>query len=289
MKTSITLLGLITLGSTSLLLGCSEEAPNPGTGGTGTGGVVVPSAGGSGVGGASTGGGDATGGADASGGSTSNLIFDGTGTWVDGTANLVGIQGAFFILEDSVKDGAPVSDSLTHTDFTADTGAVEDPVSEFSEETVMPCISGTAAVVTTADGMECDPAGSNCAWDSLWGGGIGLNLNESGGDDSVQSTWDATANGVTGFEFTLTGDVAGATLRFKAVDAGKEGEDFCAEISVGPNTQVLLDDLKHMCWGADGTLTLDKTNLSQVQWQVVTDPASDHAVTNLCIASISTF
>jgi hypothetical protein len=181
------------------------------------------------------------------------------------------------VLEDSVENGAPVSDGLTHTDLTPDM---------FDENTAKPCVSGTVAQVTNADGGACDPAGSDCAWSALWGGGIGLNLNETGGDASVMSPVDLTSQGVTGFSFRVSGDAGGATLRFKVKDAANNSQDFCASISDGVNT-IMLSDLKHECWGATGTLSLDPSQAVQLQWQLVTSASASYTVSNFCIEELA--
>jgi len=285
MKISLSLVGLIAVASgMSSLVACSSEPPVP-----------LPTGGSTGSGAAPGTGGDVTG---TGGTAPTNLLFNGTGTWVDGAANTVGVQGAFFILEDSVKDGAPVTDTLMHTDFTADTGGSNDPISSFDMTTVMPCISGTAVQVTdetgatgcNAAGPETDPGA--CQWSLQWGGGIGLNMNETGGENSVQGVWNAlTANAggpVTGFTFLVSGEAGGATLRFKAKNEGSD-EDFCKAFTIVPGTPVTiaLSELVHQCWGTSGTQVLNLENISQLQWQVVTDAAASHTVTNLCIESVS--
>lgn len=283
MKTSLSLLGIVA--TVGLLSACSDDSMAGGTGGV----PSNPTGGTTSTGGTTGAGGTATGGTTGAGGGGNSISIN--GAWVPMDGNTVGIQGAFFILEDSVKDGAAVEDSLTHTDFTADSDPVEEAgVSKFGPMTDKPCISGTAAQVTTVDGMECNPAGSDCDWDDLWGGGIGLSLNETGGDDSVKSPFDADAAGISGFQFTVSGDAAGATIRFKATDVPNDGEDFCAKIVLGQeNQQVTFDQLKHMCWGADGTKTLDTTQLMQLQWQIVTDASGSYPVTNFCIENLAWF
>jgi len=285
MKISLSLVGLIAVASgMSSLVACSSEPPVP-----------LPSGGTTGSGGAAgTGGDTSTGGA-----APTNLIFNGSTAWVPGDMNAVGIQGSFFILEDSVKDAMPIpADGLMHTDFTADSGGSEDPVSSFTDATLMPCISGNAVQVTdetgatgcNAAGPETDPGA--CQWSLQWGGGIGLNLNETGGENSTQGVWNAlTANNggpVTGFTFLVSGEAGGATLRFKAKNEGSD-EDFCKAFTIVPDTPVTiaLSELVHQCWGTAGTQVLNLENISQLQWQVVTDAAASHTVANLCIQSLS--
>lgn len=284
MKTSLSFVGLIALASCySIACGGGADGPVPLTGGgTGSGGET-----GSG------------------GGATTNILFEGSGTWVEGDGNTVGIQGAFFILEDSVKLEELVEDGLPHTDFTPDTGGTGMgalDVSKFDDTTVKPCISGTVPQVTDETGATgCDAAAAEtepgaCQWSAQWGGGIGLNLNETGegpnGEMSDKSPWNSlTANAgakVTGFTFTVSGSAGGATLRVKATNVGSE-EDFCKSFTIVPDTPVTvaLADLKHQCWGSTGTELLDMENIEALQWQVVSDQNEAHTVTNLCIENLS--
>lgn len=231
------------------------------------------------------GGGDTTGGTgggtDGSGGGGTapepSQIFGGSGTWIDMSENTVGIQGAFFVLEDSMKDGVAVDDGLTHTDLAPD---------EFDMDTEKPCVNGTVAQVTANDGGECDPAGTDCEWSAIWGGGIGLNLNETGGDMSVKSTFDAAANGITGFGFTLSGDTGGAIVRFKAKMEGSDS-DFCSQVKVGEAVTVDLADLEHNCYpGGEATETLDTSKLVQLEWQIVPTADESYTVTDFCVEEV---
>ena len=116
-----------------------------------------------------------------------------------------------------------------------------------------------------------------------------MQLNQPGGVDTPAEPWDATAYGVSGFEFTITGDVDGAILRFKAKDSVHPDEDFCAMIVMGADRRVPLTNLKHMCWGYQGTLSLDLTKLTELQWQIVPDADAEHAVTEFCVSRLSAF
>ena len=286
MKTSVSLfigaVGLIALTTSACAGKKTDGGPITLTGGS------APTGGGTAAGGApAAGGGDGTGSSAATG---NTITID--GVWVDGTGNTVGIQGAFFVLEDGVKDGAALTDGLPHSDFTADVDPLEDAgVSKFSDTSTV-CISGTAAKVMAADGTtECgfNSGDEACNFDSTWGGGIGLNLNESGGDASVKSTYDATSHGITGFKFNLTGDVGGATVRFKAVPTGAT-TDFCNTITtmVPGDVTVNLADILSECWSTGG-LPVPLDALESLQWQIVTDNKDAHTVSNFCVNSLEWF
>lgn len=242
----------------------------------------VPSAGGSG--------GSSAGGSVAQPAQGNTIQID--NAWVDQSGNTVGIQGAFFILEDGVKEGATLTDSLPHSDFHADVDAVEENgVSKFGASSTV-CVSGTAARVMAADGTsECgfQPGDAECNFDSTWGGGIGLNLNETGGDVSEKSVFDAVAAGITGFRFKVGGDSGGADVRFKVVPKDST-IDYCKTIttSVPGDVEVRLADVLTECWNPNG-VPADLTMLESLQWQIVTDNTASHDVKSFCVESLEWF
>jgi hypothetical protein len=281
-KTSLAVRMLFPTGCLALSLACSSTGPVPlGSGGTGAGGLVGP------AGGAAAGGDGAVGGAPTGGaaGLTNDIPLG--GSYTSGDTNTVGIQGAFYILEDSVKDGALVpEDGLVHSDFDDASAPTLDVIdaSTFSATTPKPCISGTAQQAID----PAAPVGTEPPYDKIWGGGIGMNLNTPTGEGTSPMAYDATAHGVAGFEFQVSGTVAaGATVRFKATQVGMS-EDFCKAITVVPGTtvKVLLSELKHMCWGDDGTLVLDTTQLEALQWQIVTGKDASYKVTDFCVEKL---
>jgi hypothetical protein len=230
-------------------------------------------------------GGSATDGSGGSAASTDILIFDGEGNWVAIEENTIGVQGPFFVLEDSMQGGAPVpADMLNHSDLTPD---------EFTAETPKPCVSGTIAAVTATDGSACGFNAGQATCDfATWGGGIGMSLNAPEGSEPMP--WNANAAGpegvaVQGFSFDVSfGDFAGKDgVRFKATMEGSD-QDFCIKIEEGYN-KVMLEDLKHQCWGNDNPETLDVTKLLQLQWQMVTEPSNSFEVTNFCVNEVSWF
>lgn len=236
----------------------------------------------------------ASGGARADGGmggtaGAARTIYGGDGIWARSAE--LGVQGIFFILEDSVSNGQPIDDGLQHTDLVSDSFGDESsaPFSLFTEGTTMPCVSGTLTIVTLTDGTPCDPVHDECAWDSQWGGGLGMHLNQAGESSSPAQPWDATAYGVSGFEFTTTGDIGRATLRFKAKDSVHPTEDFCAMVAMGKDRRVQLSKLKHQCWESQGELALDPTRLTDLQWQIVPDAETPHEITNFCVSHVAVF
>lgn len=277
MKKTYTLISMAALAASTVFIGACgpsdepTELPNGDGDGDGDG---------DGSGGGTPGGGGTAGDGDGDTVNPGTEIFNGTGAWVDGAMNTAGIQGSFFVLEDSMENGMPVSDGLTHTDFTPDT---------FDDMTAKPCVSGTLAAVTDADGGMCDASGTTgtaCEWSAIWGGGIGLNLNETGGEDSMKMTYDASS--LTGFTFQTSGMTGGAVVRFKAKMEGSDS-DFCTAVPIGAN-EVALADLKHNCYtGGMASETLDVTKLVQLEWQIVPEANTSYEVSNFCIEYVGVY
>jgi hypothetical protein len=300
---------LILSAAAAMTLACGTDAgPKPIGSGGGSGGEGNLQSG-NGAGGGSPGGGagPGVGGRSSTGGAVGvleNPFFNGQGNWVQGTAeggaggaggdgslgqDGGGIQGAFYILEDSVKDEAPLNDGLMHSDFDADTGTNKDvEPSQFDEGTVKPCITGTTALAK--DGK----------FDLYWGGGIGLNLNETGGESSVKKPFNAEAAAINGFEFILSGDTGAAEVRLKAsvqddpstTDVNEEIEtNYCVSIRAKLGKGVIrvgLEELVEHCW-ASGGAPVDPTRLMALQWLVVTHDKVAHTVKNFCIESVGTY
>ena len=253
--------------------------PGSGGGGPGSGGQNDGAGGGGATGsGGRSSGGSSSGGRSGTGGSSGSavVIFDGTGVGAGSEDH--GIDGGFYILEDSVKDGVLVEDTLLHTDFDAFDSDLEP--SDFSESTA-PCITGTLAMVTDELGDSCQLTSDYCAWGDLWGGGIGLSL-KIVDDEAV--AWDAAAAGVTGFSFQVSGSVGSAPVRFMVEDLG--GNQFCVEkVSVGSTVSVPFTKLVHNCWDP-GALDLDPTQIKSISWQFVPNASTDFPISEFCVDSV---
>jgi|GEM_PF-1775899 len=192
----------MTLGVVGVAVAMGACSSTPDTG-AGTGGVAATggATGGATASGGASGGAVASGGGVATGGATggapatppicgenglgeggiANLpegcIFVGDGNWVDASSNDVGIQGAFYILEDSAVNGEVANDGLVHSDFDPDTGGTGigesglEP-SEFDSTTIKPCVTGTAAKVSRDAATGTGGSGSGGA-DGSGGAGTG--------------------------------------------------------------------------------------------------------------------
>jgi hypothetical protein len=287
-----------------ILAGCGAQtrdrllAPSGGAPSAGVGGIASSSAGGA-SGAVLPGSGGLLGaGAVASNGGTGGITPLGQTiamdhTWVPREGNAVGIQGAFYILEDGVRDNVPLNDGMPHSDLWADTGAVEEAGhSLFGLDTLVPCVSGTIAQLKGKDGVtDCGFAvgDEECDLEAFWGGGIGLVLNDSGGETPVQGPFDALAAGIRGFRFVISGDVGGADVTFEASMADYS-HLFCRDITVmvPGEVEVPLSDVVSECW-FDGGFPVDATRLHSLRWKIAADNSSAHAVQNFCIESLEWF
>jgi hypothetical protein len=182
------------------------------TGGVGVGGATTGGVGG-GVGGATGGVGGGVGGATGgAGGSVAGdagtagvapvvctntdqtaLPIDADG-WVARECNERGIQGPWYCYADGIATSSCVDGTVP---YRAGAGM---------------CISGSTIVDTTY---------------AAWGAGIALGLNESGDMGgtaaSVKSAYNATMNGVTGFEVEITGTTGNLPIRIGFTGAGGRG------------------------------------------------------------------
>lgn len=264
---------------------CSSECvPDVGLGtggsGDGTGGT---GGGDDGAGGRASGGGNSTGGR-SSGGSSSGgapndigtLVFDGEGVGVG--AEDFGIDGGFYILEDSVKDGEEIEDPAGHTDLDPLDSSVEPSSFELSD---YPCVSGTVAQVLDPDGYICETNSDDCDWEAYWGGGIGLSLNIV---EEVAVAWDADASGVTGFRFNVAGAIDGAPLRFVVEDT--DGEQFCVNnVAAGSLVTIEFSDLDHECWDPTNQ-QLDPTKIKSISWQFVPNASTAFSIDEFCVNAL---
>lgn len=269
---------LLSSSALGLALACSStpEKPHDGAGGAAT----------SSMGGSA--------GAEGSNQSLGEVVFEGAGIWLL-PDNGVGVQGSFFILEDSVENDTAVLSfpQLDLTELWADSGGDEAnaPVSHFTPETDKPCVSGTLPRVTNLDGHTCTPIAGDCAWDQQWGGGIGLSLSQPAGS-TQPGTWNAVAWIAHGFRFRTSGDLGGARLRLKVTDRVHKSE-FCTELSgERSEREVELIDLRSNCWdevGGGSGEALDRTQIMELHFQLVPDADAEHRIDSFCIEQLAIF
>lgn len=194
-----------------------------------------------------------------------NVIFDGQGTSVTASDNDLGIEGNFYVRQDSYRQGEAKQDDLTHSSV--------EPVS-FSKRDDKPCINGEIARV------------ENGQWSEVWGVLLGLELAKGG------KTWDATDHDVEGFSFELSGSVGDARLRFEAKVRGSD-ETFCAMLEHDQGEtgsfSVALEDIEHNCFGEGGNMTFDPSQLEAIEWLAMADDGSNSPVEDFCVEHVEVY
>ncbi len=251
--------------------GDSGNAGDRGNDGTGTSTESGDSTSGGEGGAGTTSGGDSDGGeggrSGGSGGSGANdetdtaAVFTGSGIAVVDEGNDYGINGAFYVRQDSYDDGILRTDDLTHTEVT--------PV-EFGKGDDKPCINGTVARV---------PDGH---YSAVWGTLIGLELNQGEG-------FDAAAQKIQGFSFDLSGSIGDADLRFE-VKVKNSGAHFCSmlehEDSQTGHFEIKFDDLVQDCFSYEGNASFDPSQIEAIEWIAMADADSSHPVDQFCVEKI---
>ena len=129
------------------------------------------------------------------------------------------------------------------------------------------CTSGTAAKVLK------NTAGTD-DYSKMWGAGIGVDLNNSGGGaTAVKSPYNATANKVIGFSFTIDMVPLGADgIRVEMpTPATRDTAFFKTLLSTNTGSQtVLFSDLAQGSWVMPAG-TFDATMVESVQFHVPTN------------------
>lgn len=132
-------------------------------------------------------------GAGGGGSSENDVLLEPTADgWIQGSDTTLGVQGAWYPYSDATGED-PSCPKAGHT--TCSVIDSPDPaVPGFPNEGGKMCTKGTGAQVPKkADGTP--------DWSAVWGTGIGIDFNNSGGDTPVKGTYDATAKGVIGIKF----------------------------------------------------------------------------------------
>ncbi|HEY4102453.1 MAG TPA: hypothetical protein VGM44_01130 [Polyangiaceae bacterium] len=194
--------------------------------------------------------------------------------WVDGASNTAMIQGALFSYAD------PTTMTSVMDTIKAGTG--------------MNCVSGTAAKVD----LMCTPVppATDC-YGTTWGAALGLNLNQPIDPTTMMGVmtplaFDATAAGITGFAFDLSGDMVPVAANFRFLINDMAGNQYCTGTAKAPKIGANvyhLADLIEECWQAakPTDLTGDKAanNIVKIAWQVVTNSTATVPF-NFCVSNI---
>jgi hypothetical protein len=108
---------------------------------------------------------------------------------------------------------------------------------------------GSYVTVTSDDGHFCISGMLGDSANGAWGGAIEYQLNAPGGASPVP--YDATAHGVTGFSFDITGPQIPSTLQIHyAVDG--DGQVYCEELAAGHH-DVAFSEAYYSCGSSGST------------------------------------
>ena len=194
-----------------------------------------------------------------------NVIFNGDGTRVAASDNDFGIEGRFYVRQDSYRQGEAKQDDLTHSSV--------EPVS-FSKRDDKPCIHGEIARV------------ENAQWNEVWGVLLGLELAKEG------KAWSASEHDIEGFSFKLSGSVGDARLRFEAKVRGSD-ENFCVMLEHDQGEtgsfSVALEDIEHDCYGDSGNMSFDPSQLEAIEWLAMADDGSNSPVEDFCVERVEVY
>jgi hypothetical protein len=262
---------VFTAGAMTLGVGCFGSDGNDGSGGS------------------SGSGGSAGSGTSGSGGAAPGVIMPDATGWVDAAAegNTYGVQGAWYPYGDAYGDAkCPAAGHDPATECAIIN--MPDPVTPgagFPNVDGKMCTSGSVAqVIAGADGM---PDYSN-----IWGAGIGLDLNASGGDNSVKSVFDFTAKGVTGISFEIDNvPLPGLRVEFPmpATEGHPDGSNYWGATMSYPNSPVTAG-VNVIKW-ADvkaprGAIPFDASQVLSIQFHVPSN-ASGAGTFNYCISNLT--
>jgi hypothetical protein len=223
------------------------------------------------------------------------LTPDTTGR-IDGTTNSVGIKGAWYPYGDSIgPDGAAPGDCQNAGHSADECSVVTAPGSAtggFAPIGGMGmCTSGTAAKVISGSDGSAD-------YSHIWGAGIAVDLNNSGGTSATRMPYDAVQNRVTGFEFDLDtqpprpqpgANYGGLHIEFPTpVTLGQSA--YWADVSLGHNV-IFWSQLFGPFDAATGTLArapaaFDQSQLLSVEFLVSTAVGSSLEYT-FCINNLT--
>jgi hypothetical protein len=141
------------------------------------------------------------------------------------------------------------------------------------------CLKGKAAQVI----------GTPPDYSSIFGVGIGLDFNNTGG---VKMTYSASAHGVIGFQFTITGvppapGLVRVEFAMPATDA--TGDSYAKTITSDGTYTVLFADLKpsfSLPVGQSQPM-FDASMIESIQFHIPTVTSASIPVTNLCVSQLS--
>lgn len=258
---------------------------------TSSGGDTSPGTGGStGIAGTSTGTGGTT-----AGGTTIALPSDMTG-YVE--VDTLGIKGAWYSYGDGIgSDGTTATgDCEKAGHMVSECSAIASPMfGSFPNMNSSMCTMGTVAKVINLMGMMgCPTTSTACDYSAIFGAGIGMDLNNAGGDGGGKLPFNATTAGVIGIAFDIDMlPLAGLRVEFPTPSTtdtaaiwkpASAAKNYVSPVMVGHNVIMFSDVTQPDYVKPAGPL--DPTQILSVQFHVPTT-TSGSATYNFCISNFS--
>ncbi len=190
--------------------------------------------------------------------------------WLDGSANRLRIQGAFFAAADVESESSMTSD-FTGSDA---------------------CLKGSAARVD----LTCPPvAPATDCYGMYWGAMIGLNLNQAldPSDHTGGTAQPFDASSLQGFSFVVTGNTVPAPSSFRFQVESSDGDVYCnvptKKVLLGVNTFLFSDLVSECFWISSDppnpSAQTVQSALTRIEWQVVTNTTSQVPY-DFCISNV---
>jgi hypothetical protein len=307
------LLIALSVSAVALVPACSSNSSDGSSGGSGGSGGTGNSTGGS-----TSGGSAGTGAATCGMGDNVVVIPNNTG-WIDAMDSCVassglGIQGAWYPYGDQYGTGNGAKKCLTYGNHMASECAqitTPDPsmmafpnvngemITSGTAEPVLPCIMGSMAATIPTSGCPGMGAAGGNDYSSMWGAGIGFDLNADKGvvgAPTVKHVWDPGAHGVIGIRFTIVNAPPALRVEFPMLLTAAQAMADTPPITTMPPTtddhsagapywgakpdssygnSPVMEGVNTITWDAIGVpkaniYTFDKTQILGIQFHVPT-------------------
>ncbi len=293
-----TLFVCVCLGAvTAIAAGCGSSDDSAAGGsssqagsGTAAGGTSPGTSGSTGIAGtAPSGGGTGT------GGTAIPLPSDMTG-YVE--VDTLGIKGAWYSYGDGIgSDGTTATgDCEAAGHMVSECSSITTPMfGSFPNMNSSMCTAGTVAKVINLTGMTgCPTTSASCDYSAIFGAGIGIDLNNAGGDGGGKLPFNATAAGVIGIAFDIDMvPLAGIRVEFPTPSTtdtaaiwkpAASAKNFVSPVMPGHNVILFSDVTQPSYVTMPGPL--DATQILSVQFHVPTTTSAS-APYMFCISNFS--
>ena len=150
--------------------------------------------------------------------------------------------------------------------------------------TILPSSFATAGanICVTGNAAQYSNGGLN------WGSAVGFNANQAAGTNPPLGAWNATAAGIAGFRFTLTGSQVPSSIQVNVTVAGSTAS-YCSKLSgvtAGTSQAVIFGSVTQNCFNSGGSHPIvDPTKIEAIQLQVSSVSGSVTAF-DFCVSSV---